>query len=83
MLAQQHAARSSAQELVVYSRCGNFPLSTPVSSAALNPTVVLPNTWVLIFAAVVSHPVVQQQTEARFRISFERSRQKRAPPSLS
>jgi len=35
----------------------------------------------LFFGDVLSHPAVQAQTEARYRISFSRSRQKRGPPS--
>lgn len=35
-----------------------------------------------IFAAVVSHPAVRPQTHAVYRLSLDRSRQKRGPPSL-
>jgi len=34
------------------------------------------------FAAIVSHPTLQAQTEARYRIASERSRLKRGPPAL-
>jgi hypothetical protein len=34
------------------------------------------------FAEIAAHPTAQPQTEARYRISFGRSRQKRGPPSL-
>jgi hypothetical protein len=34
----------------------------------------------LIFAGVVSHPVIKLQTEARARIALDLSRQKRGPP---
>jgi hypothetical protein len=34
----------------------------------------------LIFAGVISHPVVKSQTEARARIALDLSRQKRGPP---
>jgi hypothetical protein len=34
----------------------------------------------VIYAGVVSHPACQAQTEARRRISFDRSRHKRGPP---
>jgi hypothetical protein len=36
----------------------------------------------IFFGAVLSHPVLHAQTEARFRISFSRAQQKRGPPSL-
>ena len=35
----------------------------------------------LIFAEIVSHPSIKVQTEARARVAFDRSRQKRAPPT--
>jgi hypothetical protein len=35
----------------------------------------------LIFAEIVSHPSVKQQTLARARVALDRSRQKRGPPS--
>jgi hypothetical protein len=33
-----------------------------------------------VFGAIVSHPAIQFQTEAGYRISFGRSSQKRGPP---
>jgi hypothetical protein len=36
---------------------------------------------VAIFAAVVSHPSVHPQTHAFYRLSLDRSRQKRGPPA--
>ena len=35
-----------------------------------------------LFAALVSHPCGIAQTESKWRIARERSRQKRGPPSL-
>jgi hypothetical protein len=34
----------------------------------------------LIFAGVISHPVIKPQTEARARVALDLSRQKRGPP---
>jgi hypothetical protein len=34
------------------------------------------------FAAIIAHPNAQPQTEARYRIAFSRSRQKRGPPVI-
>jgi hypothetical protein len=42
-----------------------------------------PSTAASVFAGVVRHPVVTPQVEARQRVSFDRSRQKRGPPALS
>jgi hypothetical protein len=36
-----------------------------------------------VFGALVSHPAIQVQTEAGYRISSSRSSQKRGPPVLS
>jgi hypothetical protein len=35
----------------------------------------------LIFAGIVSHPVIKAQTHARARVALDRSRQKRGPPT--
>ena len=53
-----------------------------------NVATVHGNTFVMlpaqaIFAEVVAHPAVAPQTESKLRISRNRSRQKRGPPSLS
>ncbi|HZQ53706.1 MAG TPA: hypothetical protein VFB14_16010 [Bryobacteraceae bacterium] len=37
------------------------------------------NNWI---ASICNHSTVLAQTEARYRVSFSRSRQKRGPPSL-
>jgi hypothetical protein len=37
----------------------------------------------MIFAGLVSHPAVIAQTQSKWRISRDRSRQKRGPPVLS
>jgi len=36
----------------------------------------------VFFGCILNHPAIQAQTEARYRIWFNRSRQKRGPPSL-
>jgi hypothetical protein len=57
----------------------------PYSPAALSIVVLpsfAPSTSAAIFAGVVRHASVAPQTEARRRISFDRARQKRGPPSL-
>jgi hypothetical protein len=51
------------------------------------PTTAHPD-WTLdtaqaIFAGVVAHPAVAPQTESKRRISAERSRHKRGPPTIS
>lgn len=57
----------------------------PYSPAALSVVVLptfAPTTAAAIFAGVQQHGSIAPQTEARRRISFDRARQKRGPPSL-
>jgi hypothetical protein len=62
-----------------FSRCPSYPVATyPSSESKLAPAT---NSQA-IFASIVSHPAVQAQTEARHRVSFSRSRQKRGPPAF-
>ena len=60
-------------------RCPAFPQAPAVTSDGAAAFSTSPSA---IFAALVSHPAVQQQTEARYRVSFSRSRQKRGPPAF-
>ena len=75
------ATRESSSGLALNTgRCAAFPFdftTTPASSAAtIKPAQA-------IFAAVVSHPATQPQTEALARLSFDRGSQKRGPPNLT
>ena len=79
----QNARSASDAEPAIYALCDKYPFSGPASSTAVNPSVFLTRgSQQLFFAAIVSDPVAQEQIEARFRISFARSRQKRGPPSF-
>jgi hypothetical protein len=60
-------------------RCSSFPLTSALPGDAAYAFL---NTSSAIFAALLSHPAVQCQTDALGRISFSRSRQKRGPPAL-
>lgn len=70
---------SNAQP-AIRSLCDQWPFLLPVSSTAVSTSVFLPQTRQVLMAAIASHPVIQVQTESRFQVSFERSRQKRGPP---
>lgn len=59
-------------------KCPYFPKAW---TTAANFQTFLPRGRQVFFGEVLSHPAVQAQTEARYRISFNRSRQKRGPPS--
>jgi hypothetical protein len=72
-------ASSGGSSLRSGQRCSSFPLASALPSDAAYAFL---NTSSAIFAALVSHPAVQRQTEALGRVSFSRSRQKRGPPAL-
>jgi hypothetical protein len=59
-------------------RCPYFPNAV----AATHPHLLAPETSAAVFAGIVSHPTGIAQTESKRRISCDRSRQKRGPPSL-
>ncbi|HZY64241.1 MAG TPA: hypothetical protein VFE38_17115 [Edaphobacter sp.] len=52
------------------------------SAAATHLPFVPDEIQMTIYAGILSHPACHAQTEARFRISFDRSQQKRGPPQL-
>jgi hypothetical protein len=61
------------------AKCCSYPKG---AAATTNSNIGAPENSAAIFAAVISHPAVQAQTEARYRISFARSSQKRGPPAF-
>jgi hypothetical protein len=81
MLSAEHQAALMAgvNAVAVPQRCPLCPKALPASQHA--PASLAPSA--AIFAQVVSHPAIAAQTLAKFRISRDRSRQKRGPPSLA
>jgi hypothetical protein len=61
------------------SRCPYYPVLTEASGAS---KVASLNASQAIFASLISQPAAPAQTEARYRVSFSRSRHKRGPPNL-
>ncbi len=74
-----HAAERGIQMGVVPERCPYCPAGN-VGAAHGDFGVVAAGA--AIFAGLVSHPSVAAQTESKWRIARDRSRQKRGPPSL-
>jgi len=73
-------ASGRAQVGATPERCGMYPRGT----AAVGTTVYgAPGVSAAVYAEVVSHPAVQAQTEARYRLALDRARQKRGPPSVN
>lgn len=59
--------------------CPLYPKSVVPGPPRLN--LFVPAPCAMFFAAVQSHPAFAAQTEARYRIAFDRSRLKRGPPA--
>jgi hypothetical protein len=63
---------------IVAERCP-YSIATP-------PMLVLrsftPSIAASVFAGITHHPAIAAQTEAQWRVSFDRTRQKRGPPTL-
>ena len=77
MSMEDAASTAGAGFQSIQPKCPAFPIA---AAATASPTVAFLKGSAAIFAAVVSHPSIQFQTEARYRVSFSRSRQKRGPP---
>jgi hypothetical protein len=67
-------------------------ISAPIEKCPFFPKAIVPATATkhlgalpssgTFFAALRSHPACTVQTEARYRVSFHRARQKRGPPAV-
>jgi hypothetical protein len=79
MMAGQAQQQSSSGPAFVTLRatCAYFPSSGAVP---VYPGAAKPEASPAIFASLVSHPATPAQCEARYRISFSRTCQKRGPP---
>ncbi|MBB5328568.1 hypothetical protein [Tunturiibacter gelidoferens] len=76
---QTESSSSSHNVSTIPQKCPSYPAAvTQIQHGDLSS-----HTASLIFAEIVSHPSVTTQTEARARVAFDRSRQKRGPPSFS
>ena len=74
------SANSTGQALsAIQEKCPSYPSARIAPQNFLTMLLTSPQA---IFAAIVSHPEVHAQTEARYRVSFSRARQKRGPPAL-
>ncbi len=71
------ASQSEMQMGVPLDKCPYFPRAFVAS----HPNLLDPRISSFVFASLVSHPTGIAQTESRRRISCDRSRQKRGPPT--
>jgi hypothetical protein len=72
------ASQQSKSVGIVAEKCPCIPAAT----AAIHFLVLAPPATGAVFAGLVGHPAVHAQTAAQYRISFDRSRQKRGPPTF-
>lgn len=65
--------------LAIQPRCSNYPSASTVPGSW---NIALLKNSPSIGASLLNYPSVEAQTEAQYRVSFSRSRQKRGPPAL-
>jgi hypothetical protein len=70
---------ASQETSFIQERCPHFPSGSAALAASEIATLTPSQS---VFAAIVSHPAAHAQTEALYRVSFRRARQKRGPPAL-
>jgi hypothetical protein len=79
---KHHCSTSSANAGAAFNaiqpRCPNYPSMIAVPGGS---SVAFLKNFPSICAPLLSYPSVQARTEAQYRTSFSRSRQKRGPPS--
>ena len=78
MMHSDEANSSGAGLTSLTAKCPCCSYSTVASPAQF----LAPTTACGVFAGLVRHPAVAPQAEANYRVSYDRSRQKRGPPTL-
>jgi hypothetical protein len=78
MSLDEAASNSATSVQAIRQTCPSFP----AIAAPANASLALARPSAAVFAALLSHPSIQFQTEARYRVSFNRSHQKRGPPAI-
>jgi hypothetical protein len=77
MMMDEAASTSGVSVRMLRPRCPMYP-GAPATPAGEYVAVL--KTSGAVFGALVSHPAIQLQVEAGYRISFSRSTYKRGPP---
>ncbi len=73
----QQSSSSGAGFHAAQQKCPYFPKA---GAEQAHSKILPPRVSAAIFASILSHPAAQAQTEAQYRTSFSRARQKRGPP---
>src|ERR1035438_2735635 len=79
MMAEKESSPEPAFR-AVRATCPDAPSSGAVTAYS---GAAAPEASSAVFAGLISHPAVHAQSEARYRISFTRTHQKRGPPIAS
>jgi hypothetical protein len=77
MMRMSHGELAGVQ-MAAPERCSYFPQWRPMNLSHQQASV---SSAAVFYAALQTHPACHAQTEARRRVSFDRSRQKRGPPA--
>jgi hypothetical protein len=78
---QMRTQRGGVTVAAPSQHCPLYPKNVVPHLSRLN--FFVPQPGALAFAALQSHAAVLAQTEARYRIAFDRSRLKRGPPAIA
>ena len=78
MMRMESPSESGASLVAIGEKCPYFPHSTTVTHLK----TFAPGVSQSIFAGIARHPAISPQTEAGYRASHLRSKQKRGPPSF-
>jgi hypothetical protein len=74
------SAGSGTQARQTPQRCASYPRATTASAFPFHGA---PAASAAHYAQIASHPTIHAQTNALYRLSLDRSRQKRGPPASS
>jgi len=77
MMTDEGASAAGISVGPIRQPCPMWPAAAPAPASG---PVALPESSGAVFGAVASHTARQFQTGARYRLSFDRSSQKRGPP---
>ncbi len=77
-MARMHSSSTEISVASLNSKCPCVPQATVAAHVEFSA----PSNGQAIYAGLLGHPAISPQTEAGYRVSHFRSRQKRGPPAL-
>lgn len=76
-----HSSGTSGSERSIQTVQAKCPYAYGSSTRASHVDSYAPGIGESVYAGVIRHPAISPQTDARFRVSYDRSQQKRGPPA--